>query len=165
MKTRWPLSTSFRNEAAVEEVREVKHLISSGGVVYFTESDEIQIVLCHRKTPDIWCLPKGTPDSGESLEETAVREVLEETGLSVIIDLPLGYIEYSFANRHDKRLFKKTVHFFLMRPIGGNLEDHDFEFDDVFWLPVTEVIGLMTYPNEVGVVEKAIIQLRSSSAS
>ena len=165
MKTLWPLGIRFRNEATVEEVREVEHLVSSGGVVHFTESDETQVVLCHRKNPDIWCLPKGTPDSGESLEETALREVLEETGLSVIIDFPLGYIQYSFANRHDKRLFKKTVYFFLMSPIGGNLVDHDFEFDDVFWLPVNKAIGLMTYPNEVSVVEKAITQLRSSSAS
>ncbi len=149
----------------MEKTRDVEYLISSGGVVHFTESDETQVVLCHRKTPDTWCLPKGTPNSGESLEETAVREVLEETGLSVIIDSPLGYIQYSFANRHDKRLFKKTVHFFLMSPVGGNIEDHDFEFDDVFWLPVSKAIALMTYPNEVSVVEKAITQLESSSAS
>lgn len=165
MKTHWPLRARFRNEVTVEEIREVERLISSGGVVHRSESEDTQIVLCHRKNPNIWCLPKGTPDFGETLEDTAMREVLEETGLSVIIDSPLGTIEYSFSNRHDKSFFRKTVYFFLMHPVGGSLADHDCEFDDVFWLPIERAIQLMTYPNEIGVVEKAVIQLQSGLGS
>ena len=149
----------------MEEIRDFGYLVSSGGVVHRIKSNETQIVLCHRNNPNIWCLPKGTPDLGETLEETAIREVLEETGLSVLIDSSLGTIEYSFSNRHDKTYFKKTVHFFLMHPIGGNLTDHDFEFDDVFWLPVKGAMESMTYPNEIGVVKKAIIQLQTGGTS
>ena len=149
----------------MEEIREIGYLVSSGGVVHRGESNETQIVLCHRNNPNIWCLPKGTPDFGETLEETAMREVLEETGLSVLIDSSLGTIEYSFSNRHDKTFFKKTVHFFLMHSIGGNLANHDFEFDDVFWLPAKGAMETMTYPNEIVVVQKAITQLQCGSTS
>lgn len=160
MKTPWISTTNIRNVTIVSEVRIVEHLISSGGVVYRKVLGETQVVVCHRKNPILWCLPKGTPILGETLEETALREVFEETGLSVVIDTGLGSIDYSFSNRYDKTYYKKKVHFYLMHPLGGTLADHDTEFDDVYWLPFEKALELMTYPNEVGVVEKAIAKLQ-----
>jgi len=126
---------------------------SAGGVVYRRTPDGPEIVLAHRRSPALWALPKGTPARGESFEETAQRETAEETGLAVEIEEPLGAISYVFV-RGSTRYFK-TVHFFLMRPIGGDLADHDHEFDDVRWVPSSEALRLMNYPTERSVVELA----------
>ena len=66
-----------------------------------------------------WTLPKGTPKPGETREETALREVAEETGLEVRITGPLDSIEYWFVQSGQR--IHKTVHYFLMDPIGGDL--------------------------------------------
>lgn len=110
-------------------------------------------MLVHRRQPPLWALPKGTPDSGETLAETAIRETGEETGLQVEIEEPIRAISYFFV--HGRTRFHKTVHFFLMRPIGGRLEDHDHEFDEVRWLQVDEALRLMTHATERQVVEHA----------
>ena len=87
------------------------------------------------------------------MEETALRETAEETGLSVEIEAPIGPISYVFV-RGSTRYFK-TVQFYLMRPIGGDTADHDHEFDEVRWMLMPEALRLMTYPTERSVVEHA----------
>jgi 8-oxo-dGTP pyrophosphatase MutT (NUDIX family) len=126
---------------------------SAGGVVHRAEEGRTEVVLVHRRQPPLWALPKGTPDSGETLAETAIREVSEETGLKVEIEEPIRSITYFFV--HGRTRYHKTVHFFLMRPIGGRLEDHDHEFDEVRWVEVDEALRLMTHATERGVVEGA----------
>lgn len=126
---------------------------SAGGVVYRLTPTGPEIILAHRRSPALWALPKGTPSSGESLEETALRETAEETGLGVEIERSIGPISYVFV-RGSTRYFK-TVHFFLMRAVGGDPADHDHEFDDVRWVPLPEALRLMNYPTERSVVEQA----------
>lgn len=112
----------------------------------------------------LWALPKGTPDSGETLEETALREAREESGLQVEIEEPLRAIAYFFVRRNVR--FHKTVHFFLMRPIGGALDEHDAEFDEVRWVQLEEARELLSYPTERLVLERAaeILHGRAGSA-
>jgi 8-oxo-dGTP pyrophosphatase MutT (NUDIX family) len=105
----------------------------------------------------LWALPKGTPDSGESLLETALREVREETGIAVEAEEPLGAISYFFVRQRTR--FHKTVHFFLMRPVGGSIEEHDHEFDEVRWFQLEEALQIMTYPTEREVMERAAVAL------
>lgn len=107
----------------------------------------------HRRVPPLWALPKGTPDAGETLEETAMRETREESGIQVEIEEPVTSINYFFV--HGRTRYHKTVHFFLMRPIGGRLEDHDHEFDEVRWVPLAEALELMTHATEREVVHRA----------
>jgi len=126
---------------------------SAGGVVHRSNDGRVEIALVHRRKPPLWALPKGTPDSGETLEETALRETLEETGLEVEIEQPLGAIRYFFVRGTTR--FHKTVHFFLMRPLGGALDAHDAEFDEVRWWQVEEALKLMTHRTERSVVERA----------
>lgn len=102
----------------------------------------------------LWALPKGTPDSGETIEETALRETREETGLEVEIEAPISSIRYFFVRGSTR--FHKTVHFFLMRPVGGSLEAHDAEFDEVRWAPAPEALALLTHDTERSVVERAL---------
>ena len=115
----------------------------------------VEVLLCSQmKTPPLWVLPKGTPNTGETLEETARREVTEETGLQVEIRKKIGSIRYWFVKGGVK--YHKTVHFFLMAPRGGSIEDHDPEYDVVQWFPAPQALGTLTYKNEVGIVEKAL---------
>ncbi len=126
---------------------------SAGGVVHRSIDGRIQIVLAHRRAPVLWALPKGTPDSGETIEETALRETREETGLDVEIEGRLRSIRYFFARGSTR--FHKTVHFFLMRPVGGSVEAHDAEFDEVSWVDLEEALALMSHATERAVAEEA----------
>jgi 8-oxo-dGTP pyrophosphatase MutT (NUDIX family) len=127
---------------------------SAGGVVHRSNDGRIEIALVHRRRPPLWALPKGTPDAGETREETALRETREETGLRVELEGPVRDISYVFVRGRTR--FHKTVHFFLMRAVGGNLDDHDHEFDEVGWFPADEALSLMTHATERGVVEDSL---------
>jgi 8-oxo-dGTP pyrophosphatase MutT (NUDIX family) len=132
----------------------VERAVSAGGVVYRRGQEGIEVVLCGRTSEGIWGLPKGTPDANESLEEAAVREVSEETGLRVVIEAKIGTIEYWFARGSVR--YHKFVHHYLMVATGGSLEDHDWEYDRVEWFPLEEACKTLSYGNEVGVVRKAV---------
>lgn len=134
----------------------VEDLVSAGGVVYRKFNDHLEIVLCGLRSSSLWALPKGTPEEGESLEQTALREVREETGLDVDIQASLGTIEYWFSGGQNGTRYHKTVHFYLMVPTGGDFSRHDPEFDEVRWYPEHTVLNTMTYRDEINLVEKAI---------
>jgi 8-oxo-dGTP pyrophosphatase MutT (NUDIX family) len=131
-------------------------------VVHRTVDGEIEILIVHRRAPVLWALPKGTPDSGETIEETALRETREETGIEVEIEAPISAIRYFFVRGTTR--FHKTVHFFLMRPVGGAIELHDGEFDEVRWAPVGEALALMNHATERSVVERAVALLTGDAA-
>lgn len=100
-----------------------------------------------------WSLPKGTPHRGESLEQTALREVAEETGLEVHIVEPVGAIEYWFVLEGTR--FHKTVHYFVMAVGGGDLAAHDQEFDEVRWFSLGEAERQMSFETERRIVADA----------
>jgi 8-oxo-dGTP pyrophosphatase MutT (NUDIX family) len=133
---------------------------SAGGVVVRAEADRPSLVVgMRRRGRDgvTWTLPKGTPDPGETIEETALREVAEETGLEVRIVEPVGSIEYDFVQ--DRRRIHKTVHYFLMEPVGGDLARHDLEFEQVRWIGFDEAPALLTFQTERDLVAMALGRL------
>ena len=134
----------------------IEYPISAGGVVYRKlEQNTIEFVLCGRNKPLLWRLPKGTPESGETLEQTALREVQEETGLVVNIHKKVKTINYKFVKTTGAQCFKK-VHFYLMSAIGGNTTEHDQEFDEVVWVSSEKALFMMQYDNERLVLEAAL---------
>jgi 8-oxo-dGTP pyrophosphatase MutT (NUDIX family) len=141
------------------EPGKVERLVSAGGVVVDAPEGRARIVLCGRAHPRLWSLPKGTPTEGESLEETARREVEEETGLRVEIREKLGAINYWFVRSMDRVRCNKTVHFYLMRATGGDTDQHDEEFDEVRWFDSAEALRLMNYPNEARMAEMALARI------
>ncbi len=133
----------------------VESPVSAGGVVYRRNGGQLETVLCGRLQPVRWSLAKGTPDPGETLEQTALREVREETGLEVEIDSPLGSIDYWFADRGKDVRYHKTVHFYLMVAVGGDTDQHDPEFDVVKWFNAEDALKSLAYTNEVNVLQRA----------
>jgi 8-oxo-dGTP pyrophosphatase MutT (NUDIX family) len=135
---------------------------SAGGVVVrFEGSTPYLVVGMRRRERDgqTWTLPKGTPNAGETREETALREVAEETGLEVRINAPLDSIRYEFVQRGTR--IHKTVHYFLMEPVGGDLARHDHEFEAVRWIRFDEAPGLLTFETERTLVALAAERLEA----
>jgi 8-oxo-dGTP pyrophosphatase MutT (NUDIX family) len=129
---------------------------SAGGIVVrFEGTDPYLVVGARRRDRDIvtWTLPKGTPNVGETREQTATREVREETGLEVRITGPLDSIEYWFVQRGLR--IHKTVHYFLMEPTGGDLGRHDHEFESVRWISFAEAQQTLTFETERALVARA----------
>ncbi len=131
----------------------VERAVSAGGVVLRKGTAGPEVVIVGRDSDGVWGLPKGTPDEGESLEQAALREVGEETGLQVEILGKVGVVEYWFS--HGGVRYHKWVHHYLMRPTGGSTEDHDHEYDRVEWLPVDEAVKTLTFGNDKEMVRKA----------
>lgn len=115
--------------------------------------DGVEVVLVGFLRDDTWTLPKGTPTVGESVEETALREVREETGIQARIVGDLGSIQYSFARRGVR--FNKEVRHFLMEATGGDVTLHDAEYDEARWFALADAMQRLTYVNEAEVVRRA----------
>lgn len=141
----------------------VKHERSAGGFVLKHTNGGYSGLVIGRASPRIWSLPKGHVEPGEQVEDTATREVLEETGVSGAIIEKLADIKYWFYSSRLKH--SKIVHFYLMRYRDGSPVPQVGEVDEVLWVPLDEMAKRMTHLNErrlVGLVEK-IVEEKSSS--
>ena len=117
---------------------------AAGGIVFRkTSKDKIRTLLVHRPRYDDWTPPKGKADKGESPEETAVREVLEETGYRCRIVAPLG------ATRYRVQGGVKEVHWFAMRPLPDSPGfTKNSEVDKVKWLSPRKVLDKLSYDQD-----------------
>lgn len=132
-------------------------LVSAGGVVYrLGARGGVEVAVCGLKYPESWRLPKGTPDAGETTLQTALRETREETGLEVESEGYIDVVEYVFRRASDGARCRKRVHFYLMRPVGGDMSMHDHEFDFVRWMNVEDACRTLTHGNEVDIVQKGV---------
>jgi 8-oxo-dGTP pyrophosphatase MutT (NUDIX family) len=112
-----------------------------------------QVLLVHRPRYDDWTLPKGKADAGETDEETALREVEEETGLRCTLGAPAGRTRYRDSKGRDK-----VVHYWLMEPAedagDGAFVPND-EVDEVWWCSVAEAADRLSYPHDRKLLAKA----------
>ncbi|MGH2678912.1 MAG: NUDIX hydrolase [Actinomycetota bacterium] len=146
-------TTKSRTRAAAAAT---KREISSGGVVYRRAGGGIEVVLASRRTRRgelAWGLAKGGVEQDESLEDAAVREVREETGLLAEIEASLGETRYFYV-WEDVRI-RKTVHFFLMRHLGGDIDDRDDEMEEIRWFPLERALKRAAYRGERDVLGRA----------
>ena len=118
---------------------------AAGGALWRPADGGIETALVHRPKYDDWSLPKGKPDEGEHLLETAVREVAEETGLDVVVGRRSVRTEYEVAEG------PKRVDYWLMRVVGGAFTPND-EVDELRWLPVEEACGLVSHAHDRAVL-------------
>jgi 8-oxo-dGTP pyrophosphatase MutT (NUDIX family) len=95
-----------------------------------------------------WTLPKGAREEGETVAETALREVREETGLEAELLGPLDTIDYWFVWAPERTRYHKFVHYFLMRFAGGDFSQRDHEMEDAAWFEPDEARRRMAFANE-----------------
>ena len=115
--------------------------------------DQGRILLHRRRDNDKWALPGGKMEIGESIGGCAIREVREETGMTADIEADLGDTKYMYV--WDDIRIRKTVHFFLMRHTGGNVDDRDDEMEEIRWFPMERAIKRAAYRGERDILVKA----------
>jgi ADP-ribose pyrophosphatase YjhB (NUDIX family) len=142
-------------------VAKTKFDISAGGVVYTMESGKVMVCVIKTSPQGYWQLPKGLVDKGESLEEAAVREVREETGLEGKLEGLIDKIEYWFWLEEEGKKVRhhKMVYFYLMKYVKGSPQDHDQEVDEARWFSCEEALGKVSFKSEKEIVQKARMML------
>lgn len=136
---------------------------SAGGVVVDVKDGRARIAIIARRNRSgriEWCLPKGHVEPGETLRQTAEREVAEETGIRGRVLITLGTVEYWFSTPQHR--IHKMVYHYLLEATGGRLtveDDPDQEAIDAAWYPLDEVHEQLTFPNERRIAQAAWQQL------
>jgi 8-oxo-dGTP pyrophosphatase MutT (NUDIX family) len=144
----------------------VRTEISSGGVVYRKRAGRIEMALISVGEPPRWQLPKGLVDRGEKPEETAIREVREETGLEAAIIAPLDRIGYWYQRTEngERVRVRKFVHFYLLRYRSGNVRQHDNEVLEARWVALDDAGSMLAFASEREVVAEAAKKIGGKAA-
>jgi 8-oxo-dGTP diphosphatase len=133
---------------------------SAGGVLVRTIRGQLMVAAIQPqgKPQGTWALPKGNLDPGESPAETALREVLEETGVEGRLVEKLGDVRYTYTRRGGVRVFK-IVSFYLLRAGQGRIGEIEeamrVEVAQARWLPLDEAPRLLSYGGEREMAAKA----------
>jgi 8-oxo-dGTP pyrophosphatase MutT (NUDIX family) len=140
--------------------------VSAGGFV-ISKSDPNLVALMARFNRGgklEWCIPKGHLEENETVEQAALREVREETGLIAEIITHLGEVNYQFIQ--DGKRIAKTVHVYLMQQTGGELSfEHDphKEASELEWVAVSELLARLSHGNEKRIAKMAIELIEARS--
>ena len=129
----------------------IKYEVSAGGLVLRRRESTFDALLIGRGNPRVWSLPKGHLEARETQEQAALREVREETGCWGEIIVKLSDIAYWFYQNRSKH--KKSVHFFLMRYLSGDVANHDHEVDDAAWFEIRAAKKALKYVNEKRLID------------
>mgnify|MGYP001163396483 FL=1 len=125
---------------------------SSGGIVVRQNNGKWEVLLVKKSDSGIWTLPKGHREKGEKEEETASREVEEETGYRVKLGPRVG--EISFRYVRDCQLFREVASFFLME-VAGKGKGKEGEIEEVRWFSLDKALQALSYDNEKELIGKA----------
>lgn len=128
--------------------------ISAGGVVILKKEGELMVVTIKRAKMKDHSLPKGHQAPGESLQETAIREVEEETGYKTEAVAYLGPFTYNVKSDTTKTITMRTVHWFLMRATSGSKRSANEEIKKVTLTPINGDFSYLTYDNDKMFIEK-----------
>ena len=123
----------------------VKLEFSAGGLVVDERGWVLLIRARDLRSRPVWTLPKGTLNTGETSADAALREVREETGYRCEVVCELEPVTYWF--QREGRRIKKTVRWFLMRPLE-KVGEHDHEVDEVAWADRTEAQSRLRYESD-----------------
>lgn len=146
----------------------MKFEFSAGGVVFKHSHHGIEILVAQHSQHHGWVFPKGfigdkEEFKGQSKEETALREVEEETGVIGKILEPVTPITYWYVMDGVKR--RKTVYYYIMQEVGGDITKHDWEMENVEWLPIDKVEERLTYDSDKTVWKEAKARIQQLAKS
>ncbi len=125
--------------------------ISAGGVIF---NNKNQVLVLQRKNGN-WVLPKGHIEKGENIEETAIREVKEETGIKAKIITYIGEINYHAHATESHPEEDKKVFWFLMEALSSDIKVEEKIFIQGKFLSVEDAIDILTFPLEKEILKKA----------
>jgi 8-oxo-dGTP pyrophosphatase MutT (NUDIX family) len=139
--------------------------VSAGGVAFRQDDAGVEVALIATGQPSRWQLPKGIVDPGESPEDTALREVREEAGITTEMVAPIHIIEYWYVGSRGKQRvrFHKFVHFFLLAYCTGEVSEHDHEVSEARWVSIDEAANLLAFKGERDVVARAAAMIEELS--
>lgn len=144
----------------------MKFEFSAGGIVFKKGESKIYILIAQHSQHKGWVFPKGLIGDhikGEKKEETALREVKEETGAEGKIVKSLEPITYWYV--WDGNKIKKTVYYFIMEYLGGDISKHDFEMENVEWIEAKKVLDKVTYKSDKESFKEALPIIKSLANS
>ena len=124
---------------------------SCGGIIFYKTRQNTKILLVKNNNGRYWSFPKGHIEEGETEQETAIREIKEETGLDVT--LVQGFREISEYSPFGK--IRKRVVFFLARAFTDNVKIQEEEIDSYIWVDLQQARKLCSYDNDLRIIEKA----------
>jgi 8-oxo-dGTP pyrophosphatase MutT (NUDIX family)/phosphohistidine phosphatase SixA len=131
-----------------------KPILAGGAVVIRPNPGRgAEVLIIHRKRYDDWTLPKGKVDPGETLPECAVREVREETGVTIRLGVPLDTIEYDVDQTGPKK-----VDYWSGIVLSSASRPPDDEVDMVSWLPARAALARLTYAHDHFLVQQSLEQ-------
>jgi 8-oxo-dGTP pyrophosphatase MutT (NUDIX family) len=120
---------------------------AAGGVILRNSGGALELLLVHRPDRDDWSFPKGKTDEGETLGQTAEREVLEETGFRCRRLDRLPVVRYADAKDREK-----LVAYWTMEVLDGDFEPND-EVDALGWFDLTSAAETLTYDRDVELLD------------
>lgn len=128
-------------------------VLAAGAVCWRETKAGVQILLVFRTQHRDISLPKGKVDPGETLPETAVREIAEETGLVVGLGTPLGVVEYRLPNGRDKVVYYWAAEVSELSIANSTFASND-EIESLHWMSLADARAELSYPHDVDVVER-----------
>ena len=138
-------------------------VLAAGAVCWRLVDGKARILLVHRAGHNDVSLPKGKLDPGETLPQTAVREILEETGLTVSLGAPLGTVEYELPSGRDKIVYYWSCevddHALQLAKFVPNSEIAALE-----WTTIAKARKKVSYPHDVDVIDRFAERLRAGRA-
>jgi 8-oxo-dGTP diphosphatase len=112
-----------------------------------------KILLVHRTQHKDVSLPKGKVDPGETLPETAVREIAEETGLIIGLGAPLGVVEYQLPGGRDKQVYYWAAQVSAEAIANSTFVAND-EIEELHWVGLAKARKVLSYPHDIDIVER-----------
>lgn len=131
--------------------KETKPVLSAGGVVLDARG---RVLVLRRSDEGIWCFPKGQVEPGETPQQTAAREILEECGLACTIGQKIGEIRYAYYWPPDDVNYDKRVVYFLAALEGGDVKLEE-RFDGWRWTTPDRAVQLLYHRNDKTILRKA----------
>jgi 8-oxo-dGTP pyrophosphatase MutT (NUDIX family)/phosphohistidine phosphatase SixA len=138
-------------------------VLAAGAVCWRIRNGKLRILLVHRTQHKDVSLPKGKVDPGETLPETAVREIAEETGLVVGLDAPLGRVDYTIPSGREK-----VVYYWSAEVDDHAIETARFapnnEISALEWVSLGKARKKLSYPHDLDIIDVFAERMKAGRA-